>query len=347
MTVPGELVRIEMLLDSGRHRDALGQLSGLLAVNPHDPELWSGVARAHIGLDEHAAALEAAMTVVRLRPDAARGHLFASIALLGLKRKEEALTAAVEATRAAPLAWVAHTQVAEVASTVRRHRQTAWAAANRAVELAPLESNTHATMGLVALRAGNRQVAEQALTEALRLDPSNHAAQHNLGIVRLGKGQMVAAAQDLGRAAAADPNAPETTIAFRAVILRWLRNSHWALWGFWILDRLSAASGREHEGLWWPSMAIALLALGVLGWWTRRTIVAVGGHLRGVLWRVLRRSVLTAAWFMAVALGGLTLVVGSFMPDPQVRDYLTSATGAALLLGVVLSWMQVFATRRA
>ena len=63
-------------------------------------------------------------------------------------------------------------------------------------------------------------------------------------------------------------------------------------------------------------------------------------------WWVIGAFVLTAAWFMAVALGGLTLVVGSFMPDPQVRDYLTSATGAALLLGVVLSWMQVLATRR-
>ncbi len=345
--MPQEMVRIEFLLDSGRYRDALAQLSTLQATDPHDVELWAAKARAHLGLNEYREALDAAMAVVRVEPATARGHLFASIALLALKRNEEALSAAVEASRAAPQAWVAHSQVAEAASTMKRHRQTAWEAANRAVELAPLETNTHATMGLVALRAGNRYVAEQALTEALRLDPTNHTAQHNLGIVRLGKGQMVAAAQDLGQAAAADPNAPETTIAFRAVILRWLRNSHWALWGFWFFSRVAVAAGNEHHGLWWPSIAIALAALAGLAWWTRRTIVAVGGHLRRVIWRVLRRSVLTAAWFVAVAGGALLLLVGSFMPDPGARAFLTGLTGGALLLGVVLSWLQVFQGRRA
>lgn len=346
MSARAELSRIGLLLDAGRHREALAELRRLLASNPEDADLWASISRAHIGLEEYQQAYEAALSVVRADPSSWIGHLYASLALAGLGRAEEALRAAIESTRVAPTQWVAHSQVAEVASGLRRHRATAWAAANRAVELAPLESNAHATMGLVALRARDRKVAERALNEALRLNPQNHNAQHNLGIVRLSKGEMVAATRDLGVAAAADPNSPVTSIAFRAVILRWLRNCHWALWGFWILARLLAAGGADHRGLWWPTALTALAALALLGWWTRRTVVAVGGHLRGVLWRVLRRSVLTSLWFAAVGVGGLLLLVGAFLPDPSARQVVIHLTGGALLAGVVLSWLQVFAGRR-
>ncbi len=346
MTLPEASGRVDLLLDSGRYADALALLRPLLATYPDQGSLWQGAARAHLGLREWDAALSAAHRVVVLDPVVPVGHLFASIALSGMGRFSEALDAALQARRLAPGAWIAHSQVAEAASRVKGSRELAWQSANRAVELGPNESMTHATMGLVAMRTGRMDVAEQALTAALAIDPSNHQAQHNLGIVRISHGDIVGAAQDLSVSAVADPGAPELSRAFQVLVLRWLQRTHWLLCGTWMAARLATITDTGNVGLWPPLIAVAVIAAVVFVWWTHRTIVALGGRLRRVLWQVVRHSFTAGLWFACVVLGSLCLLWAAGSATSAARDNALTAMTFTLVGGWLASWLDVIAARR-
>lgn len=331
--------RLRLMLEAGRYREALAGAHRHLATSPQDPDLWEVVARAHLGLEEWQAALQALGTLVAATPNSPTPHLFAALALAGLGRNEEAVAASCEAVRLAPDLWTAHVFVAQYASAVGGQGALAWDAANRAVQLAPNETDTHAAMGLVALRAKRRDVAEQALLRALALDPGNHAAEHNLGLLRLRDGQISVAAEHLGASALADPGASETGRAFHVLILRWLQRTHWVMWGTWL--GASLLSGQFVSGSYNVGVLCAVLAgLAALVWWTRRSVLAVGGHLRRVLWTVLRGSWTAMGWFVCVCLAWGFLVLAAVIPDQDLRGPCLSFAAWSLLVGCLVSWVE-------
>lgn len=333
-----DLSRIEFLLDADRHADALRLIAPAIASDPDNPMLWSGAARAHLGEKNWQEGLDAAGRVVVLMPHDGLGHLYASIALSGMGRAEEALNAALQGVALNPSHPTYHVQVAECASVLKPRRDLAWSAANRAVELAPLDAESHAGMGLVALRQGRLDVAQKALRRALELDPTNHRAQHNLGIVRMQEGEMAAAARDLHVSAAADPTSPLSERAFHILILRILQRMHWGLWVVWLLVRIN---NDNDPGPSIGIIAFLLVGFSALGAALVHMLDGVNAQLRRVLWQVLRRSATATAWLVCVLLGIGFLVAAAAVPSPELRSSCISSAGWALVIGCLASWLDV------
>lgn len=338
--------RIELLLNAERFEDALRLVVPALASEPQEAGLWSHAARAHLGAEQWADALTCAGHVVALLPDEGLGHFYASFALNGQGRHQEALQAALEAVRLTPLQPAFHQQVAETATQVRGRKRLAWKAATRAVELAPNRSDSHAVMGLVALRLSRPRVAEQALQHALALDPGNHRAQHNLGIVRLREGKMGAAARHLQSSAVADPGSELSERAFHTLVMRCLQKLHWGLWATWMLmwivrDAVPATPGPDYALL-----VIFVLGVAAVSAFTLWSLRGIGAALRGVLWQVLRRSATSAGWLVCVLIAAVFMVASTLLPNPELRSQCHLFAGVALLVGCVVSWLEVGLQRR-
>jgi hypothetical protein len=200
-------------------------------------------------------------------------------------------------------------------------------------------------MGSVALTAKRNDVAERAFLEALRLDPQHVQARHDLGVVRVAQGSMRDAARSFVDTAVADPR---LTIARRnldALVLKWLQRTHIGFWLLWLALRFPVALAGETQGFSVVAVGMSLLGLGVLFWWTRRTVVALGGDLRRALWRVLRASWVASIWFGCVAVAGLAILVMAWSPEPTSRVMGAVLAGGALLVGCLVSWIGVAAGR--
>lgn len=180
MTDPGEIGRIESLIDLGRYAEAAELLRTLLAAEPNDGELYGLYAQALVGLDDHFGALEAGNRVVALSPDDEWGHRICAIALRGIGNHAGAVTAAANAVRLGPLHAVTHKQYAVAALAIPHRRQEARAAALRAVELAPAHGDSHFVLGLVEETLMRIGPARECYQRTLQLDPTHSAALNNL-----------------------------------------------------------------------------------------------------------------------------------------------------------------------
>lgn len=333
------LDRLDLLLEVRRFDHALRECHRLLAQQPEEPDLWVRVMLAQAGLKQHAQALEAAQRVATLAPHSAIGHIGATEALMGLGRIDEAIDEAQRAVTLEPANMYAHVCLAESASFRKRHERMALAAANRAVSLGPNDADAHASLGAVAMRLGRGDVADTALRRALELDPTSHDVQHNLGVLRVTRGELVEGAHDLARSAAQNPNSSRSALGLQFVTLRWLQRTHIGMWVIWyVAQRTSIALAGFEPETYWIVRGIILFGLVVFLWWTRRTVVRVGGHLRRVVWTVMRRSRTTMVWFLAVAAGALGLLWAMLWPWSNVASGGLYLTGGALLAGCLASW---------
>ncbi len=333
--------RGRLLIETGRYVEALRVLQTALASDPHDAYAQGLVSQAHLRLGSYQPALDAAAAVVRQDPGDVWGHMLASAALSGLGRNEESLDAARHCVQLAPQMAATHLQVAAAADRVKGQRNLAWDAASRATELAPLDPDTHAMMGSVAISFHRNDIAERALLEALRLDPQHADARHDLGVVRLRQGDTGEAMRSFVDAVRSDPSQQVARRNLDVVVLRWLQRTHLGLWLFWFLVRIPTEMGLQGVaiGMW-------LLAVAVLGWWTRRTVLTLSNDLRTVVWRVLRSSSLASLWFGCVVLAGVAASVMVFVPSVPAREVAATVAGAALLVGCLASWLRVGLTRR-
>jgi len=176
------------LVELGRYAEAQALLTDQLAATPDDAHLLGLLARCQLGTGHHAAALATANRCVALHPEDEWGHRLASIALDGMGRAEEALGAAQQAVRLAPLAWRTHLQVALVAVDVRGRLVDARDAAAHAVRLAPNEPDAYFAVGLVAQRRSEHDAARAAYRHTLALDPQHAMALNNLTVLDGGLG---------------------------------------------------------------------------------------------------------------------------------------------------------------
>lgn len=328
--------RAEMLLDARRYEEALRAAGEALASDPFDVEAQLLRARANLRLERHREALHDADAVLSREPSEIQAHAVRAGALVGLKRGEEALVAAIETTRLAPTWPGAHLTVAAVADRVRGRGQIAWDAANRACELAPLDPDTHAMMGSVALSWKRLDVAERALLEALRLDPQHTEARHDLGVVRFNSGSYGEAAAGFASSLKDDPGLGIARQNLEGVVLRWIQRTHLGIWAVWFLVRIFV-SVQVPLG----AAVVWLLGAALLVWWTRRTVSTLAGDLRVVLWRVLRSSWLASLWFGCVVVAALGTTVAALFPVLSVAVAGLVVAGLALLLGCLASWVRL------
>ncbi len=332
----GALERGELLLQSGRYAEARRVAVEALAHDPYDVEALLLRARAHLRLEQYDDALLDAGQALRQHPSLVQAHGVRAAALLETGRHEEALDAAIETTRLAPDWAPAHLTVATVADRVPGKGQIAWDAASHACTLAPLDADTHAMMGSVALTWQRFDVAERALLEALRLDPQHLQARHDLGVVRLRRGGYGEAASSFVSTLKDDPTQHVARQNLEGVVLRWVQRTHLGMWGVWWFVRLFVAAQV-------PLGAAVVWLLGVvlLVWWTRRTVITLAGDLRVVLWRVLRSSWLASLWFGCVLVAAVGTTVAALVPVEGVAIGSVLVAGLALLVGCLASWVRL------
>jgi tetratricopeptide (TPR) repeat protein len=159
------------------------------------------------------AALDAAGNAIVLDPDDDWPHRLRSIAFEELGVADSAIGAAREAVRVGPYSWRAHSGLATALVFARRDLDEAGVAAERGVELAPHEPDTHYALGLVAGARGNHREAEEHFRRALALDPQ-HGPSHNAlasrqlaASSRFDPGGLAAAAAGFRNVVQADPRA--------------------------------------------------------------------------------------------------------------------------------------------
>jgi tetratricopeptide (TPR) repeat protein len=179
-----ELARAATMLDLGRYDEASTLLARLVSTEPGSGRAWCLFARAHLGADRFAEAVEAANRAAAIEPTEEWPHRLASNALMHLGSHAEALRAAAESRRLAPAYWQTHVCVAQAALAAGQPVIAANAAAE-ARKLAPNEPDVHFLSGKVALARGDLDGARTHQERALALDPTHSGAMNELGRIRL------------------------------------------------------------------------------------------------------------------------------------------------------------------
>jgi tetratricopeptide (TPR) repeat protein len=199
-----DLSAAEALLEVGRPAEARRHVVGVLATEPENVAALCLLARCHIDLDDHAAALEAATAAISADPDHAEAHILRASSLVALDRPAEGLASAdaaltLDADRAA-----AHL-VRALALFNLYKRKAAWAAMHEVIRLAPEWADAHAIQGSLHQTLGNHRRARRAYKRALALRPDHTGAMEGLGHIALHSGKLGSAMRQFGAAAAIEP----------------------------------------------------------------------------------------------------------------------------------------------
>lgn len=155
------------LINEGNLTGAQRLLGEALAADPEDPRSNALLALLHHRRGQFKSAVGQANTAIGLAPTA-DAFRFKALALMELKRLDEAIEAADAAVRAEPTNGLAAITQGIVLEKGRQPAK-AKAAFERAVELSPHSSNFHGNLGLFLLRQGDVAAAERI---AVELDPS-------------------------------------------------------------------------------------------------------------------------------------------------------------------------------
>jgi len=334
------LARARALCDLKRFDDAVAVLTPLIARDPERCQAWCLLAQAQLGTGAKVRALETATQAVRVGPDDEWAHRLKSIAHLRSNQYEEAIREAREAVRIAPHSWQCHIQLAQALVKTGDSYAEARATADRARALAPLQAETHVTVGIVAAAAGRRDDAESALRRALALDPDNSTAHHELARLETNH-RSLANAFGLARAASGFADAvrlnPRGEVGRRnldLVLGRFLRRVFYPITiGAWLTLELAP-----------PSFATRLIPLALVlipVAFAAAFLTKVSPAVRTYLWReVMHGPVRLAAALEALA--ATALVVAAFAPA-SVWAWLG---GGALILALAGRLITMNATRR-
>jgi tetratricopeptide (TPR) repeat protein len=199
-----ELSRAATMLDLGRYDEASTLLARLVSAEPGSGRAWCLFARAHLGADRFAEAVESANKAAAIEPTEEWPHRLASNALMHLGNHAEALRAAAESRRLAPGYWQTHVCVAQAALAAGQPAVAA-SAATEARKLAPNEPDVHFLSGKVALARGDLDGARTHQERALALDPTHSGAMNELGRIRLRRHDTVGAIKHFISAARTTP----------------------------------------------------------------------------------------------------------------------------------------------
>jgi tetratricopeptide (TPR) repeat protein len=203
-TTPAGLSRAAAMIDLRRYCEAAALLAGIVATAPDLPRAWCLLARAQLGADRAADAVQAARRAGALSPDDDWPFRLASTALVILGRGAAAVAAAQQARQLAPGFWRSHVCLAQ-AALAAGDLGLAGEAARAALAIDPREPDVQFTAGTVALSAGEPGRARSHQQAALAISPGHAGAVNELGRISLRERQPGRAAGYFLRAARAAP----------------------------------------------------------------------------------------------------------------------------------------------
>jgi Flp pilus assembly protein TadD len=328
------LERAENLRLLGRFDEAERTLRDALAATPDDPDLLGALGWVLYAADRPAEGMAAAEAALARAPQHGGFHRLRAALLSELDRHTEAVQESYTAVSLAPQDPGTARAHARVLSRAGRLREAA-DAARHAVALDPESSAAHLILADIADDLGDRRTARQAYEEALRLDPQNAVARHDLAVLDVNTRHPARALRGLVEAGRLDPTLP--VVLQNVALVLWKLS--WRLRMLFVVATIAcvAASGPGPVDPTWSARiaaGVAMLVIGLLIWWTMRSLPArarpaVLAALRTD--RPLRFTYLAlaacAVLFLAVAvtglgvfaafvwlvlglLGGLALVVG-------------------------------------
>jgi tetratricopeptide (TPR) repeat protein len=310
-----ELARAATMLDLGRYEEASTLLARLVSAEPGSGRAWCLFARAHLGADRFAEAVESANRAAAIEPAEEWPHRLASNALMHLGNHGEALRAAAESRRLAPAYWQTHVCVAQAALAAGQPATAAAAAA---------EART--------LARGDLDGAREHQERALALDPVHSGAMNELGRIRLRRHDTVGAIKHFISAARTTPGEHIYSRNIDVVIVRSVSRMIYvfvlvAMVLLWIpavthTGRLPLAAG-------FATLAVATLASFAV------MVTRLPSEARQLARRtVLSRRVLAA---LAVAFGGVAaaFAVVAFVPSDTLPQTLPIAIIITIVARVV------------
>jgi tetratricopeptide (TPR) repeat protein len=181
--------RGKMLCDLGRFEEAIKALGKAVALEPEDAWIRCRLAYAYYQTKAYPEALEHSEAAIAHAPQMEWGHRLRASVLQRWNppRLKEAMESALEALKLEPESTMALYTVATLYVELNQMAD-ARATAQRLLEVAPQESDTHDLMSFIELRAGKHAQAETHAREALRIDPDNNDALRFLASALQGQG---------------------------------------------------------------------------------------------------------------------------------------------------------------
>jgi tetratricopeptide (TPR) repeat protein len=204
---------------AGECKRALPSLERSAAAFPQvaPAVFFLGLCRDRAG--DHAGALEAFKTAVRLEPAFVEGHAAAGDALMQLRYWEKAVRAFQEALRLRPEDVPARLSLAVALANLGRTLE-ALVECNRAVKAAPERGETQVVLANLQARLGRGPRAVEAARKAVKLNPDSPAARAALGGALLVDGKPEEARQAYREALARAPEDVEARIGLGTAHLR-------------------------------------------------------------------------------------------------------------------------------
>jgi tetratricopeptide (TPR) repeat protein len=222
-TLAGDLNRASVMIDLGRHGDAVSLLGSVLASSPGTTRGWCLLSRAHLGGGNAPEAVAAAARASALDPADDWPYRLVSTALLAMGQTAEAVSAAQEARQLAPHFWRSHVCLAQAATADGEHELAAEAVA-AGLALAPDVADVHVTAGKAALARGELAEARRWQESALAIEPTHSGAINELGRISLRSRDAATAAAHFLHAAKTSPGTGvfrrNTELALSRVALR-------------------------------------------------------------------------------------------------------------------------------
>jgi ABC-type polysaccharide/polyol phosphate export permease/Flp pilus assembly protein TadD len=204
---------------AGLHRDAIEYFSRAAAIEPDNPAILRHLAEAAFAVDDRQAAIELAARAHALTPRERRCAHFLTELLLRSERFAEAvevISAALAGDAEDAVGW----RLLSAAEMTRGYIESAIAAIDRALALAPAVAEYHVHRGNLLYRIGNFDDAAAALDRAASLDPENPAARRSQLAVYCDSGRFRDALEIGGELIRAAPENEEYARAVLHVLTR-------------------------------------------------------------------------------------------------------------------------------
>jgi tetratricopeptide (TPR) repeat protein len=198
------LQRAQMLLELGRHEEALPLIVEALRLDPEAVEIYCHLALALRMAGQRKQALAVLADALKKDPNHEWPHRLKAVTYREIGDLKLALASAQEAYRLAPDLWLTGYVLGNVLLSSSRLNQ-AREQSDRLRSLEPNNSHVFDLAGRVSLASKQLLEAENHFREALRLDPQNASAHNNLGNVLAEQGRTVEAVQCFERALAVNP----------------------------------------------------------------------------------------------------------------------------------------------
>lgn len=323
------IARARTLIDLGRHDQAKAELAKALADDPASTEAWCLLAQCEQKTGDIEAMLRASSQALASNPDSEWGHRLQALAQHKLGWHADAVRTAREAVRLAPNQWQQYVVLVTAMMPLKQLRGEAALAADRAVELAPLQSETHLTRGVLLGSMGNLVAAERNYREALRLDPENAAARNNLATIELRGNKLESATAGFAAALAENPKLQVARDNIDLVCRRVLRSAR--LTAQMVFVGVALVAITYEGGPVFPAVVAGLLVLMwlvMVGRLLGRLAKPVRAHLYSMLRNdrrflpttlataVFITAALAAAWMPTLLLGiGIAATFAYFVSD--------------------------------